>query len=354
MRILHVINHVRDVGNGIVNVAVDLACVQSRSGHAVGVVSEGGEYEKLLKSYNVKCYTLAKPKSFIRLFGAFSCFYDIVKKFQPDVVHAHMRTGVILAWLARFKENYKIVTEVHNEFEWVSVLMGLGDRVIAVSNAVASSITRLGISKNKIKVVRNGTVGSPRRHPIETYEAKKINHPAIVTVAGMYERKGIGELISAFIDIVFQFPQAHLYLVGDGPDRSKFEALANKSKVYDHIHFEGFQKKPQEYLLAADIFVLASYREPCTLVLSEAREADCAIIATDVDGNPEVLDGGNAGLLVPPKNASALKEALVYLISFPEERTKLKQRALQNLEFHSVDRMAKDAEAVYFELLNKR
>ncbi|MFN9398623.1 MAG: glycosyltransferase, partial [Dolichospermum sp.] len=54
MRILHITNHLQKIGNGIVNVAVDLACLQAQSGLDVAVASAGGEYETLLANYGVK------------------------------------------------------------------------------------------------------------------------------------------------------------------------------------------------------------------------------------------------------------------------------------------------------------
>ncbi|MFM6025546.1 MAG: glycosyltransferase, partial [Dolichospermum sp.] len=51
MRILHITNHLQRIGNGIVNVAVDLACLQAKTGLNVAVASAGGEYEKLLADY---------------------------------------------------------------------------------------------------------------------------------------------------------------------------------------------------------------------------------------------------------------------------------------------------------------
>jgi glycosyltransferase involved in cell wall biosynthesis len=170
----------------------------------------------------------------------------------------------------------------------------------------------------------------------------------------MYRRKGIAELIAAFEGVGARFPDAHLYLVGDGPDRSKFEYLARQCATSSRIHFEGFQKEPQRYMLAADVFVLASRREPFGLVLTEAREAGCAIVASDVDGIPEALDGGDAGLLISPKDVPSLEVALVSILSDPEEKAKWQRLALQNLEMHSVNRVANETEAVYRQLLQNR
>ncbi|MBD6614408.1 glycosyltransferase family 4 protein [Komarekiella sp. 'clone 1'] len=358
MRILHITNHIQKIGNGIVNVAVDLACLQSKDGHDVAVASAGGEYKALLESHGVTHFQLDQSRTPLNLIKAAWCYRGIVQEFQPDIVHAHMMTGVVLAGVLRSRCEYSLVSTVHNEFQRSAVLMGLADRVIAVSHAVADSMVQRRIPKSKLRVVSNGTLGSPRHKSIKDYQPLPLYRPAIATVAGMYSRKGITELIEAFVKIAADFPQVHLYLIGDGPERSMFEAMVQKipfsntcGDLRQRIHFEGFQPEPQCYMLATDIFVLASHHESFGLVLTEAREAGCAIIASDVDGIPETLDNRQAGLLVPPKDSKALADALVQLLSDPKQMHKWKSRAKQNLERFSAKRVSKETLAVYRELI---
>jgi glycosyltransferase involved in cell wall biosynthesis len=352
MRIIHILNHVQEIGNGIVNVAVDLACLQAKSGYEVAVISAGGEYEKLLNMYGVKHYQLDQTRKPINIIKAAMGYVAIAAEFQPDIVHAHMMTGVILARIFKGYK-YALVSTVHNEFQRSSLLMGLADMVIAVSKAVRDSMARHGISENKLRVVCNGTLGSPRTRHIQDYQSLPLQRPAIVTVAGMYQRKGIAELIAAFEQIALDFPQAHLYLVGNGPDKQLFEAQAKATSVKERIHFEGFQPSPQRYLISCDIFVLASHRDPCPLVLSEAREAGTAIIGTQVDGIPEALDNGQAGILVPAKDSNVLATVLAQLLSNADMLQEWKQRANQNLQWLSVARVHQETLAVYRELITK-
>jgi glycosyltransferase involved in cell wall biosynthesis len=351
MRVLHITNHVQQIGNGIVNVAVDLACLQTQNGHDVAVASAGGQYKTLLRSYGVKHFELDQSRNPLNLIKAAWRYREIVQEFQPDIVHAHMMTGVVLAGVLRNGYKYGLVSTVHNEFQRSAVLMGLADRVIAVSNAVADSMVRRGVSEKKLRVVANGTLGSPRHQNLKDYQPLPLHRPAIATVAGMYHRKGIAELIEAFTKIAADFPQAHLYLVGDGPDRSTFEAMVEKTPFKNRIHFEGFQPEPQRYMLATDIFVLASHCESFGLVLTEAREAGCAIIASDVDGIPETLDNRQAGILVPPKDSQTLADALAQLLSNSKQLHKWKSRAKQNLERFSAAQVNEETLAVYRELI---
>lgn len=351
MRIIHILNHVQKIGNGIVNVAVDLACLQAKTGHEVAVVSDGGEYEALLASFGVKHYYLNQNRRPLNLIKAMMGYQRIMQEFQPQIVHAHMMTGIILAYILRFRHRYALVSTVHNEFQRASILMGLADRVIAVSKAVQASMSQRGIPVKKLRVICNGTLGSPRSKTIKEYQGLTLYRPAIVTVAGMYKRKGITELIAAFEHIATDFPQVHLYLVGNGPDRELFESQAQATSVGERIHFEGFQSEPQSYLLSCDIFVLASHRDPCPLVLSEAREAGVAIVATQVDGIPESLDYGQAGILVPAGDSNALAEVLVKLLSNADILREWQHRAHQNLEWLNVTRVHQETLGVYHELV---
>jgi glycosyltransferase involved in cell wall biosynthesis len=351
MRILHILNDIRELGNGIINVAVDLACLAAKAGHEVAVVSAGGEYEKLLARYGVKHYQLNQDRKPLNLLKAAVGYQIIVKDFQPDVVHAHMMTGLVLARFLRGGFRYALVSTVHNEFQRSSLLMGLAERVIAVSQSVAESMVQRGIPKSKLQVICNGTLGSPRNRTLAEYPPLPLQHPAIVTVAGMYTRKGIAELITAFEQIASDFPQAHLYIVGDGPDRASFEVQASSTVFAERIHFEGFQAEPQRYLLASDVFVLVSHKDPCPLVISEAREAGCAIIGSHVDGIPEALDNGEAGILVPAKDSKALAKALGQLLGDSDTVDMWKRKASQNLDRLNATRVNQETLAIYAELL---
>ncbi len=351
MRILHVLNHVQEIGNGIVNAAIELACCQAKAGFQVAVASGGGEYEDLMKRYGVQHFDLDQRRSAIVILNAAQKFNKIVRNFTPDIVHTHMMTGVILARVLRGNADYALVSTVHNEWQRSANWMGIADRVITASQAVARSMQQRGIPAHKLVVVPCGTIGSPRRPSLDAVEPLPLKRPAVVTVAGMFPRKGISDLIEAFVQIADEHPAAHLYLVGNGPHRAEFEQQAHNSRMHDRIHFEGFQAEPQRYLLSTDVFVLASHQEPFGLVLAEAREAGCAIVATDVDGIPEVLDHGAAGLLVPAKNPSAIAAALTHLLKRQDDLETWRYRAQQNLDWLRVDRMHEETLEVYRDAL---
>ena len=337
-----------EVGNGIVNSTVDLAALTTAR-HEVAVASVGGDFEPLLRDHGVTLFSLDQRRTPRGIARAAANFRRIVTTYDPDIVHAQMMTGAVLARALRLRSRYRIVTTVHNEFQRSAIAMGLGDLVTANSGAVAAAMARRGIPVSKLRVVSIGALDGPRRRRAGDVAPVALVHPAIVTVAGLFVRKGIDVLIAAFERTTH--PSAQLYIVGNGPERAAFEAQARASNAAARIHFTGFEPRPERYMRAADIFVLASRKEPFGMVLSEAREAGCAIIASNIDGIPEALDHGEAGSLVPPGDVAALASALNTLLGDRHALEDARARAGANLERFTAQRYCDEMEAVYAQAL---
>ena len=354
MRILHITNDVTDLGNGIINAAIDLAAGQVEQGHVVVIASAGGGHEPLLRRLMIGHFSLNQTRRPLQLIKAVVMLRSYLRYFQPDIVHAHSRTGLVLAWLVTRFTGHPLVAHVHNVHERESVIMRLADRVIVVSESVGRTMRAMGAPEAKIRVVHNGPLQSPRLPPLDSVSPACIQHPAIVTVGGMNHRKGIADLIRAFEHVAPQIRDAHLYLVGNGPEMQLFQQQAKASPYDARIHFEGFQPSPQSYMRAAEIFVLASRRESFGLVLVEARQAGCAIIASDVDGIPEALDHGAAGVLFPPSDIPQLATEMLDLLKDDHKRVSLQQKAIIGIERFQYAAMAKGTSEIYRELLIDR
>lgn len=359
LRIVHVLNTVRETGNGIINTAMDLAWGQARGGHEVHVASAGGEFESRLAAWGITHHALDQSRRPRALLRALRSLRALLESLRPDAVHAHMVTGTLLVRAARRSRAQGgplLVAHVHNVYQRSARLMGVADVVLCCGTVVAEQMRARGVPAGKLRVVLNGTVGSPRLPAADTVPPAPLAHPAVVTVAGMNARKGISELIRAFAHVAAGQPDAQLYLVGDGPDRRRFEAEARLTPAAARIHFVGFQRDPMPWLRAADVFVLASHRESFPIVLGEARAAGCAIVATGVDGVPEALDDGRAGLLVQPWAADApgardprptLAAALARLLGDAAERARWQAAARAGLERFRVERMVEETVALY-------
>ena len=349
MRILHLLNHTL-LWNGHVNVAVDLACIQSRLGHQVCLASGAGDFGQVLAAEGVEFVEIDQTRRPLTLLRALILLRQLVRDFKPDVIHSHMVTSTLLAYaLQRFVE-VPHVTTVHNEFQRGAILMKLGDRVVAVSGSVAESMQKRGVPKEKLRVVLNGTMGSPRVSATPP-EPETLSHPAITFVGGLHPRKGLDDLIPAFRQTLEKVPNATLYLVGEGPYEQIYRDLATKLGCADRIVFCGTRADPRSYLLATDIFVLPSLADPASLVLSEARECACAIVATDVDGTREMLNEGKSGLLVPPRHPDLLAQAFETILENPGMQVVMRARAREGIDQMRVERVARDYVTVYSEVV---
>ena len=351
LRILHVVDDLPNHGNGMVNCALDIAMGQQDEGHVVAFAAGGGGYTSLLQSRGIPHFCIARDRSPMGLLKGTWLFCAAAKDFKPDIIHVHSKVALLFAWLSRPFHRVPLIAHLHNVHDRGSRYMKLADRVIAVSDSVRRSMQNEGVPANKFSVVLNGTIGSGRLKSGTKIRTANLRQPAIVSVGQLGWRKGISELMTAFEKVATVFPDAQLYLVGDGPERQIFEAEAQTLSCRDSIHFEGFQTAPQEYMRAAQIFVLASRRDSCPLVLTEAREIGIAIVATSIDGIPELLDGGAAGLLVPVQDPEALARALISLLEDAGLREEWRRRSSQNLSYFTITRMAREVVEVYREVL---
>jgi glycosyltransferase involved in cell wall biosynthesis len=345
MRVLHLLNHTKRL-NGNVHAAVDVACAQAKLGHDVAVASGGGHFDDIMTANNIEIMQIRQDRRPATLLRAAGTLYRRARDWRADVVHAHMMTSALLAWPVCKALGIPLVTTIHNAFEKGSILMGLGTGVIAVSAAVGHSMEKRGISKSRLHVVLNGTIGSARfegkdRTPV------RLDGPAILFVGGQHPRKGLPDLFAAFDTVYKEAPKARLYIVGEGPHLEIYTKSVSAMECASGVTFMGAKTDPFPFLLGADIFVLPSLADPAPLVLSEAREAGCAVVATDVDGIPELLEHGRAGILVPARNPERLATALCSLVENPQMLQEWKKNSQVNIEYLRIERVAQEILEVY-------
>jgi glycosyltransferase involved in cell wall biosynthesis len=346
--ILHVINHSRRA-NGHVCAMVDLACGQAMRGHKVTICSAGGDFDAIFESHGIQHVKIDQQRKPLQLLIALQKLLLLLQRTKPDIVHAHMVTSALLVWPWVSLLRLKLVTSVHNEFEKSAILMRAGHRVIGVSQFVSRSMIARGIPARKVRTVLNGTIGTPRFPPAPA-EPVTLRRPAIAYVGGLHARKGVADLIAAHAVVLETYPEAYLYLIGAGPCREDYEAQANACAP-ERVVFCGYSHDPRRFLQNADIFVLPSHNEPAGLVISEARECGCAIIASNVGGIPEMLDEGRAGTLVPPRRPDLLAAAITALLREPSMLAAARSKSQVNLGHLSLARVTGETLSVYAELL---
>lgn len=354
MRILHVLNHSQRL-NGNVHAAIDLACAQARLGHSVTLCSGGGSFDDLLRAHDIDVVRVDQRRRPLTLARALLALDRHVR--AADIVHAHMMTSAVLAWPICLLRSVPLVTTVHNAFERSAIAMGVGRRVIAVSAAVGRSMARRGIPARRLRVVLNGTIGSARLDPepgrpadaLDPAFPAKPSGPNLLFIGGLHPRKGVADLLHAFERVHAGNPRSRLTLVGEGPFEAVYRAQAAAMACASAVTFAGGQSDPRPFLAAADIFILPSLADPAPLVLSEARASGCAVVATAVDGIPELLEDGRAGILVPPSDPVRLGDALLSLVNDPGELALWRRNSQHNIAHLGISRVARETLAIYAE-----
>lgn len=337
MRILHLANHTDAAGSGVVNAMIDLACAQAADGHRVTIASSGGSLEPMLAAHRVSHIRLVQRKNVFALPAMLSRFRLVVARERPQIVHAHMLTGAVLARLAAVSGEYALIVTVHGEYQKSSRSMGAGDMLVAPTDTIAQPLVARGVPASRVRVIASGTVGSVRFSG--TPDAVSLQHPNIVSVTKLAERKGVFDLLAMFKHVLETVPDAHLYIVGEGTDRMQLTEAANAPEFKGRVHLEGFVRDPRAYLAEADVFAYAAACDTWPIALNEAREAGCAIVAVRAPGPVAALDDAKAGIVVAPGDHAAMAQAIVSLLEDSKQRDQWRQRAREGLDRLSVASM---------------
>jgi glycosyltransferase involved in cell wall biosynthesis len=143
--------------------------------------------------------------------------------------------------------------------------------------------------------------------------------PVVGTVARLHRQKGIFDLLRASPKILSACPEARIAVLGDGPEGRRLRREAFRLNLEDRLLFLGERKDAAPVMSLFDVFVLPSLWEGLPFVLVEAAALGKPIVATAVDGVPEMLEDGRTGLLVPPNDPPALAGAVIRLLRDKDE-----------------------------------
>lgn len=154
----------------------------------------------------------------------------------------------------------------------------------------------------------------------------------IACVANLRPVKGIDVLLRAFADSPLMRSRADLLLLGSGPEERRLRRLAAESGIDERVLFMGNRNDVADILRLADVSVLPSRAESLPNAIIEAMASGLPVVASNVGGIAELLDGGRCGVLVPPESESALRAAIEMLIDDPSRRAELGKSARNRAE----------------------
>jgi teichuronic acid biosynthesis glycosyltransferase TuaC len=190
--------------------------------------------------------------------------------------------------------------------------------VITVSSALRDALLLLGAPPDKLSVLRNGVDTALFRPPSDRAAARRefgVHGPTLVSVGLLIERKGHHRTIEAMCAL----PGFTLLIAGEGPERSRLAGLIERLRLGDRVRLLGAMPHDRLPMLygAADASVLASSREGWANVLLESMACGTPVIASDIWGNPEVVQTRDAGLIAPENTPQGIAAAVRRLFAVP-------------------------------------
>jgi glycosyltransferase involved in cell wall biosynthesis len=264
---------------------------------------------------------------------------------EADLVHTHLvHADVYGALGARV-----LVSTKHNDdpfragvFRYVErALARRASRIIAITHALARfQVERVGLPREKVEVIHYGLDAPPAAWGTNPPDDVPQDAPVLLAVCRLEPQKGVDVAICA----VEEIPDAHLVVLGEGPQRRELEDLAG-----DRVHLLGRVPDVTAWLRRADVLVHPVRWEGFGLALLEAMLASLPVVATRVSSIPEIVVDGETGLLVRPDDARALATALNRVLDDPGDYGAA-GRARAREEF-SVARMADRTLALYESVL---
>ena len=160
--------------------------------------------------------------------------------------------------------------------------------------------------------------------------------------------------VAALPAILRERPDAHAWIVGDGPLRASVERAAAEAGVLERLAFLGLRKDVPAVLSASDVAVHSSIREGLPRVVLEALAVGTPLVATAVGGVPDVVDHGVNGLLVPPEDPLALARAVLATLADPAGAAGRARAGRAAVHPFSARRMLDEQHALYRRLLARR
>jgi glycosyltransferase involved in cell wall biosynthesis len=300
------------------------------------------------------------PRTEVDLTAAWR-FSRVVKKLRPDVVHAHDPHGVAMAALALSfaggapapvlvvsrRVDFHLKGNSLSRWKYRQV-----DCFITASEAIRQMLVADGIPSSRTVTVHEGidvehAEAAPR---VNLHEAFWLPHhaPIVGNVAALVPHKGQRYLVDAAHLVVQEVPDARFVILGEGELREHLERQVREYRLEKHVLLPGFRTDVLGCIKGFDLFAMSSVTEGLGTSLLDAMACGKPIVATDAGGIPEVVDQGVSGTIVPARDARAMANAIVELLSDEGRRRSMGEAGLARVKARfTVERMVAATAKVY-------
>ena len=268
--------------------------------------------------------------------AAVRVFSALLSRLRPALIHVNdiwwvphticavnSLTGGVIPVIAHVRQNIK--PEKVRAYS-----LDHADFVLVVSHRLQAALEQGGVPAPRIRTLHSG-VDLTACFEVTDGESIRVRHGIpldallVGTVANLLPIKGYEIMLEALSSIIANVPTVHYLIVGAGSDeyRQQLHQLCMRQGFFDRVHFVGFQNLTWPYFSAMDLYVQPSLDEALPIATIEAMAMGKAVVATGVGGLPELVAQGKTGLLVSPRDASELSDAIVVLLQDRQRREQM-------------------------------
>jgi lipopolysaccharide heptosyltransferase II len=358
MNVLQVIPEM-NVG-GVETGTLDFAKYLVTHGHKAVVVSNGGTLVPDLERVGAKHYCLpVHRKSLWTMVRAVKALRAVIQEEKIDIVHARSRVPAWISYFACRRTRAAFVTTCHGYYSnrLFSQVMGWGKLVIVPSQVIGRHMI------DDFKVLPRSIRCIPRSVDLEKFNVEReptegIARCTITMIGRITPLKGHTFFLKAMAKVVRMIPYAKILIVGDAPAKKEsykheVELLVRRLGIESHVEFLGNRRDIPQILARTDVLVLSTVtQEAFGRVILEAQAAGVPVVATNVGGVVDIIDDGQTGLLVLPKDTDAMADAVIKVAQDRGLAAQLVAKAKEKLLGHfTLEHMASATIQVYEELL---
>ena len=295
-----------------------------------------------------------------------------IRRGRFDVVHTHTSKAGILGRLAAWLAGTRVVIHtahgwsfsredsVRTREVWIRLerlCARLCRSIVVVGEADREQGLALGVGRpGQYELIRSGIEIDTYRAGPDRAEARRrigVPHDAFVvgSVGRLSRQKAPLDLVDAFARVAAGHPDAHLVLVGDGPDREDVERAVARAGLGGRVHLLGLRTDVPDILPAFDVFALTSRWEGLPRVFPQAMAAGLPIVATRVGAAADAITPGENGWLTDPGDTEALGSRLAALADDPARARAMGASGRSRVEEFSARRMVNRLDALYTRLV---
>lgn len=368
---------VATVESHIVNFHIPFMRYLQNKGYEVHVATKLEKKSSLVENEGIKFHNIdisRKPHSFSNLTALRQLTY-LMKEHSFELLHLHTPVGGVVGRIAAKLSNSKPVIYTAHGFHfykgapvrnWViyytieRLLARWTDAIITINEEDFNCAKKFKI-RQEGKIYRTHGVGvNIDRYSWNNMEVRKqyrrnlgIPQDAVVIscIAELNENKNQIQLINSIEEIILEYDNVYLLLVGQGENYDKLERKITQNQLANNIRLLGFRRDIPEILNTTDIMALVSIREGLPKCLLEGMSFGLPILASDIRGSRELIGNGVNGFLVPVDNVKATKSALIKLIRDPKVRKKFGEYNKNKIREYSIDAVIKEVGNIYSDIL---